>query len=142
VSWRASATAVDGSGAASTGNAAPVGVTPPELPATPPSASGTSRIELWGGQGFQTYLSCFNCNRFDPESLANTFGLYGSRFSATSIFNHFSNFGSRFAINPPRLVDVGAGPLIGALTLNRFAQLAITEPAVVAWLENTVCEVE
>lgn len=59
------------------------------------------------------YLGRLNSNRFDPESVANPFGRYGSRFSPDSINNPFGRYGSPFsptspnnpfATNPPVLL--------------------------------------
>jgi hypothetical protein len=51
-----------------------------------------------------TYLGRYSANKFDPESVSNQFGTYGSQFSPTSINNQFGNYGSRFspsgAMNP------------------------------------------
>ncbi len=43
-----------------------------------------------------TYLGKLS-NRFDTQSILNTFGSYGSQFSSTSIYNQFSQYGSQFA---------------------------------------------
>jgi hypothetical protein len=60
------------------------------------------------------YLGNLNTNRFDPNSVANSFGRYGSPFSADSINNPFGRYGSPFsaesATNPfttrgPRVVQ-------------------------------------
>ena len=36
-------------------------------------------------------------NRFESQSILNTFGSYGSEFSSTSMFNSFSQYGSQFS---------------------------------------------
>lgn len=46
-----------------------------------------------------TYLGNLNNNRFDPNSVANPFGPYGSRFSPNSINNPFGQYGSPFSPN-------------------------------------------
>jgi hypothetical protein len=50
---------------------------------------------LVGPQG--QYLGTWNANRFDPNSVANPYGRYGSRFSPDSVNNPFSRWGSRFS---------------------------------------------
>lgn len=44
-----------------------------------------------------TYLGKLNANRYDPESVANPYGRYGSRYSSTSINNPYSPYGSRYS---------------------------------------------
>lgn len=60
------------------------------------------------------YLGRLNTNRFDPNSVANPFGRYGSRFSPDSVNNPFGKYGSPFspysatnpyASHPPFLID-------------------------------------
>ena len=46
-----------------------------------------------------TYLGNLNANRYDPNSVANPFGQYGSRFSPNSINNPFGQYGSPFSPN-------------------------------------------
>ena len=41
-----------------------------------------------------TYLGRLNANQFDPESVANPFGQYGSPYSPTSVNNPYSAYGS------------------------------------------------
>jgi hypothetical protein len=71
------------------------------------------------------FLGRLDTNRFDPESIANKFGPYGSQFSQTSIYNRFCPYGgafselsasNRMASQPPRVfVD---GLFAGYLTEN------------------------
>ena len=46
-----------------------------------------------------TYLGNLNTNQFDPNSVSNPFGPYGSRFSPNSINNPFGQYGSPFSPN-------------------------------------------
>jgi HD superfamily phosphohydrolase len=52
-------------------------------------ASG-AEVRLYAEDG--TYLGKAGASRFDPESIDNPFGEYGSKFSATSINNRFSPY--------------------------------------------------
>jgi hypothetical protein len=61
----------------------------------------------------RTYLGRLNANRYDPESVANPYGRYGSRYSSASINNPYSAYGSRYsnqsarnpyATEPPRVL--------------------------------------
>lgn len=60
-----------------------------------------------------TYLGKLNANRYDPESVANPYGKYGSRYSSTSINNPYSQYGSPYSpksaknpytSTPPRVI--------------------------------------
>ena len=43
------------------------------------------------------YLGRLNKNKFDPDSVANPFGRYGSKFSPDSINNPYGTYGSRYS---------------------------------------------
>jgi len=58
------------------------------------------------------YLGNLNSNRFDPNSVANQFGRYGSRFSPDSINNEFGRWGSRFSPDGVRNPFATGGPRI------------------------------
>lgn len=65
---------------------------------------------LVGPQG--QYLGRLNSNRFDPDSVANPFGRYGSRFSPDSINNEFGRWGSQFSPDGVRNPFGTGGPHI------------------------------
>lgn len=52
-------------------------------------------VQLYGSDG--TYLGNLNSNQYDPNSVANPFGPYGSQFSDRSINNQFGRWGSQFS---------------------------------------------
>jgi hypothetical protein len=43
------------------------------------------------------YLGNLNNNRFDPNSVANPYGQYGSRFSPDSINNPYGTYGNPYS---------------------------------------------
>lgn len=45
------------------------------------------------------YLGNLNANQFDPNSVANPYGRYGSQYSVDSINNQFSQYGSQYSPN-------------------------------------------
>ena len=60
-----------------------------------------------------TYLGKLNANKYDPESVANPYGQYGSKYSPTSINNPYSQYGSKYSsqsarnpysTTPPRVI--------------------------------------
>jgi len=69
-------------------------------------AAAQVRIIAPNGQ----YLGNLNANRFDPNSVANPFGRYGSRFSPDSINNPFSRWGSQFSPDGVRNPFATGGP--------------------------------
>lgn len=48
------------------------------------------------------YLGKFSANRYDPDSVSNPFGRYGSPFSPDSINNPFGPYGSPFSPSSAR----------------------------------------
>ena len=67
-----------------------------------------AQVQLFAPNG--QYLGNLNSNRFDPNSVANPFGRYGSPFSADSINNPFSQWGSQFSPNGVRNPFATGGP--------------------------------
>jgi hypothetical protein len=60
------------------------------------------------------YLGNLSNNPYDPDSVSNPYGRYGSRYSPDSINNPYSKYGSRYsndsvnnpyATNPPVIID-------------------------------------
>lgn len=43
------------------------------------------------------YLGRLNNNKYDPDSVANPYGRYGSRYSADSINNPYGKYGSPYS---------------------------------------------
>ena len=46
-----------------------------------------------------TYLGNMNSNRYDPNSVANPYGRYGSRYSPDSVNNPYGQYGSQYSPN-------------------------------------------
>ena len=44
-----------------------------------------------------TYLGKLSSNPYDPQSVANPYGKYGSPYSPTSINNPYSKYGSEYS---------------------------------------------
>ena len=47
------------------------------------------------------YLGNLNNNRYDPDSVSNPYGRYGSKYSADSINNPYGSYGSRYSDKSP-----------------------------------------
>jgi hypothetical protein len=79
--------------------------------------------QLVGADG--RYLGVLSSNQFDPNSVSNPFGRYGSEFSPDSINDPFGKYGSQFspysatnpfATKPPVIVN----PYLGRLSANPY----------------------
>lgn len=62
--------------------------------ASTPAARGASYLQ--GGD--DVFLGNIDANRFDPNSISNKYGPYGSRYSQTSVFNQFSPYASPYGV--------------------------------------------
>lgn len=120
----------------------------PSTPTPPTTSAGLpTKLLIFGGANHRTFLGCL-CSEFDSDSVLNKYGTFGNPYSSETIWNKYGDYGSRYsdtsvcnryATNPP-VVVTSAGDFMGFLTLDRYKSGAITEPAVLAWLEKTVCE--
>ena len=68
--------------------------------ATTPSVAddyrtGTNSPQIYAPDG--QFLGNLNNNRYDPNSVANPYGQYGSRYSPNSINNPYGPYGNRFS---------------------------------------------
>lgn len=94
-------------------------------PTTPPATTLCAAISgalVYADDG--QYLGRIT-NRYDSESIFNSFGTYGSKYSSTSIWNEYGQYGGKYATlspfnpytsRPPVLVKNGTG--IAYLTVN------------------------
>jgi hypothetical protein len=48
------------------------------------------------------YLGNLSTNRYDPDSVSNPYGQYGSRYSPDSINNPYGQYGSRYSPDSAR----------------------------------------
>jgi hypothetical protein len=76
---------------------------PPALPALPgtfnnPYGTSANSPQLYDSQG--NFRGNLNSNRYDPNSVANPYGRYGSQYSTDSINNPYGA-GSRYAPDSP-----------------------------------------
>ncbi len=89
---------------------------------------GIALVLISNGLNADVYLGNLNTNKFDPNSVNNPFGNYGSKYSSLSINNEFGKYGSQFsmysannpyAIHAPKLYDQD-GIYLGKLSANKF----------------------
>ena len=89
------------------------------------------------------YLGKISKSQFDPDSINNQFGTYGSQFSAYSIFNNFGTYGSefsslspfnKFTSTPPKIYKENI--FIAYLTVNTFMFPRVDTNLLVIWLNE------
>jgi hypothetical protein len=83
------------------------------------------------------YLGNVNNNRYDPNSVANPYGRYGSKYSSESINNPYGRYGSKYssegAANPygstesPRIYDRD-GNYLGRINQNSYDPESVANP--------------
>lgn len=104
-----------------TAESSPAWATP--APSGPPA--------LIGADG--RYLGRLSANPYDPESVSNPYGRYGSPYSPDSIHNPYGQYGSPYsphsatnpyATDPPRIVQ----PQGGRLSANPYAPESTSNP--------------
>lgn len=78
------------------------------LPAASHAQNGPILVDPSTGK----YLGNLNSNRFDPNSVANPYGRFGSRYSPDSINNPYGRYGSPFSPNSARNPYTNQGPII------------------------------
>jgi len=67
------------------------------------------------------YLGNYNNNKYDPNSISNPYGKYGSKYQPNSVNNKYGKYGSKYsnqstnnpyATNPPQLYGTKQGVII------------------------------
>jgi len=82
------------------------------------------------------FLGKFNSNPYDPDSVNNPYGVYGSKYSYQSINNPYGPYGSRFSsesVNNPYATNTPVlysndGVYLGKLSSNRFDPDSVSNP--------------
>ena len=92
----------------------------------------------WGreSQSGNEYLGKFSPNRYDPESISNPYGRFGSRYSSKSVNNPYGRYGSAYrrysARNPyatkPPIIVGGDGTYLGKFSTDRYDPDSISNP--------------
>lgn len=94
--------------------------------------SNSPRLFSQNGQ----YLGNLNKNKYDPNSVSNPYGQYGSPYSSTSINNPYSQYGSPFSqdsiSNPyttegPKII-ANDGQYLGNLNSNKYDPNSVSNP--------------
>jgi hypothetical protein len=103
--------------------------------------SGESFIAAEDG----TFLGNLRPNRYDQDSIFNTFGPYGSKYSQTSIFNRFGTYGNAYSLQspynratstPPKVFHEGR--FVAYLTANKRLNPRILPDEIQEWARKNV----
>jgi hypothetical protein len=82
------------------------------------------------------YLGNLNLNRYDPDSVSNPYGKYGSKYSPESVNNLFGTYGSPYspqgvknpyATEAPSIIS-SDGKYLGKYSVNRYDPDSISNP--------------
>ena len=84
-------------------------------------------LHLYSNDG-KVYLGKLVTNKYDIDSIWNTYGEYGSKYRTNSIWNEYGTYGSKYntnsAFNPyassPPIIVTNSGTKIGYLTANEY----------------------
>lgn len=90
-----------------------------------------------------TFLGRISKNRFDAESIGNSFGAYGSRYSVNSIHNPYGPYGGPYGAHSPfnpystsaPSVEVG-GRIVGRLSKNIHLRPRIDPDELNEWIAS------
>ena len=90
------------------------------------SKAYSQTLHMYGGKNHDVYLGCLNCDKFNPNSIWNAYGTYGSKYNPNSIWNAYGTYGSKYnsyspwnaySSDPPVVVDK-EGDFYGYFTVN------------------------
>lgn len=93
-------------------------------PAIRPFTTPLGSPQLRSSDGEGKYLGDLNSNRYDPNSVANPYGEYGSRYSPNSINNPYGKYGSQYSpysANNPYAVEAPVVVAPNGQSLGRYS---------------------
>lgn len=73
------------------------------------SVPAAAQVQLYARDG--KYLGNVTSNRYDPNSINNPYGQYGSKYSPDSINNPYGEYGSAYSSKSPDNIYYGEGRL-------------------------------
>jgi hypothetical protein len=65
------------------------------------TTSANAELLLFGGYGHDDFLGCYDCSKYDSDSICNKYGTYGSKYSSDSIWNKYGTYGSKYSTSSP-----------------------------------------
>lgn len=109
---------------------------------SPPVTTSKEMPKLYSNDG-KVFLGNLTTDKYDSDSIYNTYGDYGSKYASKSIWNEYGNYGSQYsntsafddyATKPP--VIILNGKIIGYITTNKYTTGAISPVVLYEWLTN------
>jgi len=89
-------------------------------------SSGSNSPQLRGEDG--TYLGRVNKNRYDPDSISNPYGRYGSKYSPDSVNNPYGKYGSPYSPYSATNPYATEAPKIYAPTTPQYEVPGLSDP--------------
>ena len=107
-----------------------------------------SNILLFSGHNNDDFLGCYDCSKYDSDSICNKYGTYGSKYTSNSIWNKYGSYGSKYSSSSPWnkfsssddvpvLVD-RQGNYYGYFTINKYRSDAFNQARQLATLFDKV----
>ncbi len=93
----------------------------------------SGNVDVVGSDG--KYLGKANTNKYDPNSISNPYGQYGSKYSPNSVNNEYGSYGSKYstesaknpyATEPPKLFEDNTYK--GNLSTNKYDPNSVSNP--------------
>jgi len=103
------------------------------------SLNGTAIIRAQDGQ----FLGLISSDPYEPNSIMNKYGTYGSEYSATSIFNAYSSYGGAYSLQsafnnlastPPVIIKNGRA--VAYLTTNPYLKPSINPHVLIEYFRS------
>ena len=91
---------------------------------------------LRSNDGKNENLGNLNSNRYDPDSISNPYGQYGSRYSPNSVNNPYGQYGSRYSPNSANnpyatqapIIVTPSGKYLGKFSANPYDPDSVSNP--------------
>ena len=65
------------------------------------TSNANADLLLFGGTSHDDFLGCYDCSKYDSDSICNKYGTYGSKYSSDSIWNKYGTYGSKYNTSSP-----------------------------------------
>ena len=65
------------------------------------SNNANAELLLFGGNSQDDFLGCYDCSKYESDSICNKYGTYGSKYSSESIWNKYGTYGSKYSSSSP-----------------------------------------
>ena len=105
---------------------------------------GFLNCRLYGADG--TFLGVLSLNKYDSDSLANKYGIYGSQYNQLSIFNKYGTYGSEYNSmspfnkysNTPTYLKDSNNNIVAKISDNKYIRGAISATELFNWYKEKI----